>query len=303
MDQPKIERVLRLVMTLAHNHYKTVPMICDEFEISERTFYRYLDTLRCAGMAISKDPEHGIYKLTSMPEKLMDIEDLVYFSKEEAYVLKSAIESINETNIIKQNLKKKLYSVYDSKIVADVVLKKGGNNNVHDLLEGIEKRKVVILRNYNSANSNSTSDRIVEPFAFTPNFIQVWCYELDSQKVKLFKVARIENVEITDKNWTHAYKHETGFLDIFRIHSKHTYPIKLKMSVRAANLLMEEYPMSEEHLTKISDNRWLLETSVCGFEAVTRFILGLADDIEIIESQELKDHIKQKAKHLYDKYE
>ncbi|MCQ2264601.1 MAG: WYL domain-containing protein [Bacteroidales bacterium] len=302
MDQPKIERVLRLVMTLAHNHYKTVANICEEFDISERTFYRYIDTLRSIGLMINKDEEHGIYKLTSMPEKFMGIQDLVYFSEEEAYVLKAAIESISETNIIKQNLKEKLYSIYKTKAVADVVLKKENNNNVHNLLEAIEQKKVVKLRNYQSAHSNSLSDRLVEPFAFTPNFIQIWCYELDSNRIKLFKVSRIGDVEITLKSWKHEDKHESGFLDIFRMSGPKASDIKLKMSVRAANLLMEEYPLSVKYLSKISENRWLLETKVCGFKAVTRFILGLADDIEIIESQELINYVKMKVTTLSDRF-
>lgn len=298
MDQPKIERVLRLVMTLAHNHYKTVPELCEEFEISERTFYRYLDTLRSAGLNIQKDNEHGIYKLTSMPDNLVGIQDLVYFSEEEAYLLKAAIESIHETNIIKQNLKKKLYSVYNTKSLVDVVLRKENHDNVHNLLQGIEQQKAVVLCNYSSAHSNSTSDRLVEPIAFTPNFIQVWCYELESSRVKLFKVARIESVRVTERRWANADKHKTGFLDIFRMHSSNVTDIRLKMSVRAANLLMEEYPLAERDMKKISDNRWLLETKVCGFEAVTRFILGLADDIEILENQDLKDYVKMRAKQL-----
>jgi predicted DNA-binding transcriptional regulator YafY len=42
----------------------------------------------------------------------------------------------------------------------------------------------------------------------------------------------------------------------------------------------------------------MLTTHVCGFEGITRFILGLYDDIEIIESDELKEFVKNKIKKI-----
>lgn len=38
-------------------------------------------------------------------------------------ILKSAIENIDDTNMLKQNLKRKLYSVYDNKTLADTVVR------------------------------------------------------------------------------------------------------------------------------------------------------------------------------------
>jgi len=61
---------------------------------------------------------------------------------------------------------------------------------------------------------------------------------------------------------------------------------------------MEEYPLSEKYLTKISDNEWILETKVCSFEGVGRFIIGLLQNIEIIEPEELKNFIRKKTANL-----
>ena len=58
----------------------------------------------------------------------------------------------------------------------------------------------------------------------------------------------------------------------------------------AKNLLIEEYPMAEQDLRK-EDGKWILETKVSGMEGVGRFVIGLLNDIKIIDSQELDNYI------------
>jgi len=85
-------------------------------------------------------------------------------------------------------------------------------------------------------------------------------------------------------------------MDIFRISSFEQFPVKLKMNLCATNLLLEEYPLSEKYLKNTDHNEWVLETMVCGFEGVGRFIMGLLPDIEIVESEKLKQFIREKVK-------
>jgi hypothetical protein len=54
---------------------------------------------------------------------------------------------------------------------------------------------------------------------------------------------------------------------------------------------MEEYPLSEKYISQIDDNHWLLDTKVANLQGIGRFTVGLLDDIEIIESTELKEYI------------
>ena len=54
--------------------------------------------------------------------------------------------------------------------------------------------------------------------------------------------------------------------------------------------MTEEYPLSEKFITKKS-GRWIFETDVCKLEGVGRFVIGLADQIKILEGQELFQYI------------
>lgn len=280
-------------MFLTNNRYSTVKQISDIFEITPRTFYRYIDTFRSVGFVVSKLPNKA-YRVEKMSPFYKQISDLVCFTREEAYILGQAIESIGGNNLLRQNLQKKLASICDVKMVADIVIDPKQKDNVHNLVSAIDNGRQVCLVNYNSAHSNSITDRLVEPFAFTTNFEQAWCYEIASRSVKLFMVSRIGTVELTDTEWMYEKYHKRGYIDIFRFSGQTKHRVKIVMSVRAANLLMEEYPLSRQYLKLVKDSRRVLETDVCSYEGITRFILGLYEDIEILQNRELNDFVMSK---------
>jgi predicted DNA-binding transcriptional regulator YafY len=297
MDQPKLERLLRLMKMLTANNSYTVTELAGKLDMSIRTVYRYIDTFREAGFVVKKKNE--CIALDKSSPYFRDISELIHFTEEEAYILKSAIESIDENNLLKQNLKKKLYTVYNYKILADTVVSGKNARNVQLLSEAMEQKHQTVLKNYSSAHGNDIRDRLVEPFAFTTNYVQVWCFCPVENKNKLFKVSRIQSVEILSEKWINESYHQTGFIDIFRMNSEEVYPVKLKLGLRAASLLEEEYPLAGKYLQKISDNAWILETDVCTFEGVGRFIMGLPDEIEIISPEELKSFVREKQKNNF----
>lgn len=290
MDQPKLERLLRLMKMLTANVEYSVDDLADRLDMSRRTIYRYIDTFREAGFVIKK---HGNYiRLDKESPHFKDISQLVHFTEEEAVILRRAIESIDDTNLLKQNLKRKLYSVYDSGTLADTIVKGSNSSNVHSLIEAIENHKQVILHNY--ASSHSIRDRKVEPFGFTTNYVNVWCFDTEDNRCKIFKTARIGKVELCDTDFQHAELHKENFIDIFRmIATEGSEPITVKLLLGrlAYNLIMEEYPLSEKYITKQDASHWLLDTKVANLQGVGRFTIGLMDDIEIIESPELKEYI------------
>lgn len=290
MDQPKLERLLRLMKMLTANVEYSVDDLADRLDMSRRTIYRYIDTFREAGFVIKK---HGNYiRLDKESPHFKDISQLVHFTEEEAVILRRAIESIDDTNLLKQNLKRKLYSVYDSGTLADTIVKGSNSSNVHSLIEAIENHKQVILHNY--ASSHSIRDRKVEPFGFTTNYVNVWCFDTEDNRCKIFKTTRIGKVELCDTDFQHAELHKENFIDIFRMiatEGGEPITVKLLLGRLAYNLIMEEYPLSEKYITKQDASHWLLDTKVANLQGVGRFTIGLMDDIEIIESPELKEYI------------
>jgi len=299
MDQPKLERLLRVMKMLTANNSLTVDEIAAKLAISQRSVYRYIDTFRAAGFVIKKTD--NFIKLDKSSPYFKDISELIHFSEEEAFILKSAIENIDENNLLKQNLKKKLYTVYNYNILAETIVSGKNGKNVQQLVEAIENKRSVILRNYSSAHGNDIRDRFVEAYAFTTNYVQVWCYCPEENTNKLFKVSRIGSVEVLPESWQLEASHQSGCIDIFRMNSCDIKPIKLKLGLRSANLIQEEFPLASKYLSKQSDNEWILETNVCSYDGVGRFVMGLLDDIEIVNSPEFFHYIQNLIKNFQNK--
>lgn len=280
------------MMMLTANRTHAVNDLAERLNITERSVYRYIDSLRLAGFVVKK--ENNCYCIDKSSPYFKDISSLVHFTEEEALVLKSAIESIDENNLIKQNLKKKLYTVYNYRILAETVTKGKNARNINVLVDAMEQEKQVMVKGYSSANSKKVSDRLIEPFAFTTNYIQMWAFDTASGSNKLFKVSRMNRVEICETPWQSKELHKAGRLDVFRISSNLNLSVKLHMSLRAASLLTEEYPLAEKYLQCINDNHWIFETQVCSYNGVGRFVSGLLGEIFQIEPDEFKQHIISK---------
>lgn len=169
----------------------------------------------------------------------------MHFTEEEAVILKSAIENIDDTNLLKQNLKRKLYSVYDNKTLADTVVRGKNAPNIRTLIEAIDRQQQAVLHSYQSPHGGEVRDRRVEPFAFTTNYVQVWCYDPEAGACKLFKTSRIGSVELTGEAWKHEAEHREGFIDVFRMHGGARHRVQLELGLLAYNLLCEEYPLAE----------------------------------------------------------
>lgn len=296
MDLQKFERQLRLMMLLTQNTRYTVQDLAQQLEMTTRSIYRYLDAFKMAGFVVEK--KGNCYRLDKSSPYFKNISELVHFTEEEALLLKQAVESLDGTSVVKQNLKKKLYNVYDYDILSKIVVQSGIGQNVHSLYEAIKTRRQVVLKGYRSAHSQQVSDRAVEPFAFTANNSEVWCYELKSTQNKLFKLSRIQSVAVLDTTWIYSDKHAQIWTDVFHISSDKRLPVTLRLGMVAASLLLEEFPLAESDLTQEDENRWILQTEVCRYEGVGRFVLGLFDDIEVLGSPEFIQYLQGKAKDL-----
>ncbi len=290
MDQPKIERLLRLMKLLTANTTYTVDQLAERLDMSRRTIYRYIDTFRDAGFVIKKTGD--CIRLDKESPHFKDISQLVHFTEEEAVILKSAIENIDDTNQLKQNLKKKLYAVYDNRTLADTVVRGKNAPNIRRLIEAIEEQQQVILHDYHSAHGSVVRDRRVEPFAFTTNYVQVWCYDREDGRCKLFKTSRIGSVELIGEAWQYKAAHKEGFIDAFRLHGEQPIRVQLELGLLAANLLIEEYPLAERDLKKIAPDRFLFDAKVAGMAGIGRFVVGLLDDIRIVDAPELEAYLK-----------
>ena len=294
MDTPKISKLLRLMKLLTGNVSRTIDSLAKELGITPRTVYRYIDTIREAGFVVNK-LYGNVYAMGKVARGLSDFNKLIYFTEEEAYITAKLIEGIDNNNVLKRDLQRKLACVYDSTSIANYIGNAANADNVEALVDAIKHKKQVVLKQYESAHSNEARDRVVEPIEFTSNMIDIWAYDVENAEPRMFKVTRIHSVEETDTPWEFQAKHKVPKPDVFRMTGRINEIIVLLLNTRAKSLLVEEFPLAEKDL-KREEGKWILRTTIHSLEGAGRFVIGLAADIKILEGESLKKYIQNYQK-------
>ena len=284
-----------LTLMMQTNRRYSVTDLARLLDVDRRTVYRYITTFNRAGFVVLTNHHH--VRLAQNTQLHKQLSDLLYFNQEEATTLYNAIDAIETDTLLKIELKNKLASIYGTRTIQEKIIRLQKSKVTKFIMEAIEKRHRVVLHNYSSPNSNSITDRLVEPFSLSDDSRHVWAYEISTGKNKLFKLSRIESVEILPQVCLYGIRHHKGTTDAFRIISMDgtTLPARIRMNRRARNLLIEEYPLTENSIHEEGNGEWIYEGKVSSYLGIGRFVIGLADCI-VVETPELRDYIVQFAR-------
>ena len=300
MELEKFDRQLRLMVMLASSRRYTVEEVSRELSMSRRSIYRYIDAFRSMGFIVHKKGTR--YNLDHESPFFLEITDRIHFSDDEAIAINQVLNAVVDNSPQVRHLREKLSSLYDFNVMAKHGVDDQVAKNLSRLYNAIQSERVVVLKNYRSANTGQVSNRIVEPYLFTAENSEVRCYEITTGMCKTFKLNRIEKVEILDVLWSHKQKHAPYYVDLFHFGGEDRHVVKLLMGTLATSILLEEYPGAETQIKLNDDGRHLLTTEVCSYKGIGRFVMGLADDIEIVGSPEFVEYIKRRTKDLTEKF-
>ena len=173
------------------------------------------------------------------------------------------------------------------------------------LSDAIDRKSKIILKDYASGNSNNVQDRLVVPINLVCNDENLWAYDIDKKECREFRLSRIGSIDTDIEEPLYDHSFPSGEADVFRwINPNKNYHIKLKLTLHALNILKEEYsdaadlPSSELYPLDENGETWILDTKLHGLDAARRFVTGLADQVEIMETEDsdkLKDNIREFA--------
>ena len=298
MYQQKMQRMLRLLMKLSGKRWCPLQEIIDILECSGRTVYRYLETFETAGFVLEKNK--GSYRLQKETTNSRSLQNLMHFSEEEVLILYDTLALIEGTSPVKEQLIRKLNVLYDYKAL-EQLQQSDDLTKIQILSDAIRNKKQVYLKSYRSSNSDKITDRKVEPFDYLPDYRSVWCYEYESKSCKQFKLARIHEIELITRDWENEeHHHQAHFTDAFRISSvKPIGKIEATLSLKAYNLLLEEFPLSRE-FAKEENGVYQLKIPVAGYQGIGRFVMGLPGEIEVLGSKGFKEFLKEERKKFRD---
>jgi predicted DNA-binding transcriptional regulator YafY len=288
MKDTKTKRILQLLMMLSGSRVYSMSELKSRFGMSSRNIGRDLELIESCGFLLERASG---YRLQPDKSTNRNLKNLLHFSEEEVSILYETLSYIEGDSPVKERLVKKMNTFYDLKALEQLRLN-DDLTKVHTIRDSIGQKKQVTLLAYRSSNSNSIEDRGVEVFDFMPDYRAIWCYDIKSNSCKQFKIARRQSVELSSSAWRYEDKHQKPFTDVFRVSAvKSMNTVELSISLKAYNLLIEEYPLATAYI-KAKDKTYYLKVPVANYDGIGRFVLGLMEEVEIIKPVGFKKHLK-----------
>lgn len=299
MRHDKLGLQLELLLMLTENRQWTIDMMCERLGLQRRNVYYYLQFFRQADFGLEK--RGGYYCISRESPFISKLCDVVKFTDSEAITIKNLLQAADSRNPIISSALKKMERFYDFHVMERDKLNSEQQVMADQLYNAIMEEKIVIIRDYSSPHSGSVSDRKVEPFLLINGNRDVRAYEISSKTNKTFRISRMGAVLPTSKQWIHRNMHKTMFTDHFNFSSEHPVDVCLRLDQLSHNVLLEEYPRAEHDIEQQEDGTWLFKPSVCSMIGIGRFVIGMFDHIEIIDSPELQAYVTEKLNAFHQK--
>ncbi|MDP2335623.1 MAG: hypothetical protein Q8N05_04055 [Bacteroidota bacterium] len=292
--ETKTHRLLRLILFLSNSYPKTKDECNSFLEIKDSAFYNYRNVLVDTGFDLHQ--KEGKYWIDYPDQDFQVLRNVLHFSEEETYLLSRSIDMIEEKQVCATRLKQKLATFLNQDKTIETYIQKEKSVIVQSLRKAQQQKKQILLINYASGNSQTVKNRMVEPFEFKDDFNLIWAFDTGLKQNRQFKICRIEDVQETLLPWEYERSHRSKPVDIFRNTGDLNKQIEFRLNLKAKNLLIEEYPLSERFLTKINNNQFVLKAPVAKYEGPARFVLGLYEDIQLIGDFGFIEFINSKFK-------
>lgn len=292
MELEKFARQLRLMVLLTQNYTMTIEEVGQKLCMSRRTIYRYIDAFKNMGFIVKK--EGSRYRLDPLSPFFRDIASDIQFSEDEALTISQVLNSVYDNSFQVRALREKLAKLYDTEVLARHGVDNHVAQNITTIFQAIRQERILVLKDYRSGSSNKVSNRIVEPYMFINQNNEVRCFELTTNMNKTFKISRIGSTEMLDLLWSHKSDHAPFFNDLFGFTGEQRIPVSLVLGQLATNVLLEEYPDAQRQLSPTKDGCHRLDTEVCSYLGIGRFVLSLYEDIKIVDSPEFADYMKRR---------
>jgi len=289
-SHPKLLKLFEIINTLRAGRY-TIRQLMEKFDAAKSTMYRYMDLLTEAGFCIEKDFHDRFFIATTEEDPL-----LAQFTVEEIAMMRTLMQA-DPSNPLNSSILKKLKLKSEMDALPRMFLKAHLANLVEQLTTAMRNKHQVILHKYISPNSKAVGDRLIEPIHFGDNYKTIIALDTQDLKCKQFKLDRMSEITETHKYFVHEALHRKGTTDIFGMDGEPAIWITLNLQLRAYLLLREEHPMALPYLTDLN-NRYTFHGPVANFAGIGRFVMGLIDQVEIVEPAAFREYIEEKLRNL-----
>jgi predicted DNA-binding transcriptional regulator YafY len=293
---------LEIVYILLEKKLVTAKQLAEQFGVSQRTIYRDIDTLGLAGIPIYTEQGKG-GGISLMPEFVLDKSIL---SEQEQYKILSALQALSgiesvETDQVLTKLSALFKKSASNWLQVDF---SGWNSASSDFFTifktAILERKIVEFDYYSSYNEKTR--RRIEPVQlwFKEKAWYIYGFCLKRQDVRVFKLVRIKNLTITNKQFSaralpSVYENSGA--------EKERNPditLKLRIAAEMTHRVLDEF--REDMIKRQADGSFIVSVTWQEDQWVYGFLLSFGEYIEVLEPKHVQKILKSIAQKISKKY-
>ncbi|MEO6904685.1 MAG: YafY family protein [Bacteroidia bacterium] len=233
-DTKRLSRLTAILTQLQTKRLLTATELAKNFSVSTRTIYRDIKALEQANVPIVTDEGKG-YSLAqgySIPpimfteseaNALITAEKLILNNKDSSFI-KEYTEAINKIKAVLRNNTKDKANLLSNRIVFRHTKENNQTSNYLSSLQLALTNLTLAKIEYNSPETNKTTNRIIEPFGLYSTqenwLIIAYCHL--RKEFRSFRLDRIKQLTILDKNFE---PHKITLQEYFEIcKKKYKYP-------------------------------------------------------------------------------
>lgn len=289
----KIDRLIGILSVLLQKEKTTAPELADRFEVSKRTINRDIEDLCRAGIPIRTAQGIG-GGISIMDGYRMD--RTILTSKDMQMILAGlrSLDSVSGSSYYGQLMEKIQAGSSEFITGRDSILidlsswyRDSLAPKIEIIQDAIGDRRLIKFRYYAPSGE---SERTVEPyylvFRWSSWYLWAWC--LKRKDFRLFKLNRMDGVQITEKNF------ECRDATMPDLSNEKIFPggIKVKALFEADQKwrLVEEFGTS--CFTENDDGRLLFTADYTDMENLITWILTFGDKAEVIEPEEVRERVR-----------
>jgi len=281
---------------------KTIPAreLAEKFGVSTRTIYRDIDVLSLAGIPVYTEKGKG-GGISILPDFVLNKSILSEQDQNEILYALQALSAVKSDEA--DRVLQKLSTIFNKSMIpwleVDFTSWSFSSEDIfHGLKQAILENRTVLF-NYYSTYGEETS-RHVEPiqlwFKLRSWYIKGYC--LDKQDMRVFKLTRMRNLEVTDKNFSKRDLSANPPDNDKPNHRRPEVNLVLKIAPEMTYRIYDDFGFGElqadgSHIVSViwPEDEWLYG-----------LILSFGEYVEVLAPEHIKEIIRDKSQKILNKY-
>ena len=171
----------------------------------------------------------------------------------------------------------------------------GDDNAAADVVRDAVRRHRALAIDYYAASRDTSSHRVVDPIRVVlianHSYLEAWCRE--SAGVRLFRFDRIDGAEVLDEPSTPPEPARQAETDTSLFDADPSMPVATVRVAPSAAWMFEYYPM--RLVAELSDGWREAELTYASHEWLTRLLLGMGDEVQVVAPESLAARVRDAA--------